>query len=106
MVSHSLSRFTCLTLTVAALASFVRAGEKKTGIAEKENEHYRMITLPTPPKVELESGELCFLGPDKLACSTRFGDIWIAEGVLADPPTPKWTLFARGLHEVLGLATR
>jgi len=30
------------------------------------------------------------LGTDKLACSTRLGDIWIAEGVLQDPPKPKW----------------
>ena len=51
-----------------------------------------------------EAGALCFLGLDKLACSTRFGDIWIADGVLAEPPKPKWTLFASGLHEVLGLA--
>jgi hypothetical protein len=49
---------------------------------------------------------MCFLGPDKLACSTRLGDIWIAEGVLGEPPKPKWTQFARGLHEVLGLTSR
>ena len=106
MVARSLSRILSLTLLALLAAPLLSGGEKKADLAARENEHYRLITLPTPPKTELESGELCFLGPDKLACSTRFGDIWIAEGVLADPPNPKWTLFARGLHEVLGLATR
>lgn len=45
-----------------------------------------------------------FLGPEKLACSTRIGDIWVAEGVSGENAKPKWTLFASGLHEVLGLA--
>ncbi len=75
-------------------------------LREREAEYYRIVTLPTPPSVIFESGALCFLGPDKLACSTRLGDIWIADGVLQEPPKPKWTQFANGLHEVLGLATR
>src|SRR5260221_195770 len=69
-----------------------------------ESEYYRIITLPTPEGVMLEAGALCFAGPGKLACATRIGDIWIADGVLAEPPQPKWTQFASGLHEVLGLA--
>ncbi len=75
-------------------------------LTEEESQYYRLITLPAPEGVTLEAGALCFLGPDRLACSTRHGDIWIAEGVLSDPPTPKWTQFASGLHEVLGLAVR
>jgi hypothetical protein len=78
----------------------------KPTIAEKEAEYYRIIDIPTPDGVTTEAGALCFLGPDKLACSTRLGDIWIAEGVLAENPKPKWTLFASGLHEVLGLAVK
>jgi len=83
---------------------------------EREDTYYRIVNLPTPvatspggnapEPVMMEAGGLCFLGPDKLACSSRIGDIWIAEGVLGENPQPKWTLFASGLHEVLGLATR
>lgn len=75
-------------------------------LSEREAEYYRIVTIPTPEGVTLEAGALCFLGPDKLACSTRFGDVWIAEGVLQEPPKPTWTRFASGLHEVLGLAVR
>jgi hypothetical protein len=82
------------------------SGAPKGGIAEKEAEYYRIITIPTPEGITFEAGALCFLAPDRLACSTRFGDIWIADGVMGDPPKPKWTLFASGLHEVLGLTVR
>src|SRR5947209_6540292 len=72
----------------------------------KEFDYYRLINVPTPPGVMLEAGELQFIAPDKLACSTRYGDIWIADGVLGNTPQPKWTQFASGLHEVLGLTWR
>jgi glucose/arabinose dehydrogenase len=88
-------------LLVAAL--HLAAGESK---ADQENKYYRMITIPTPENVQFESGAMVFLGPDKLACSTRIGDIWIAEGIMSENPQPKWTQFAGGLHEVLGLAEK
>jgi hypothetical protein len=97
-------------LTLAALAGHLYAAEKKpAGLAElqaAESEYYRITTLPTPDGVQLEAGALCFLGPDRLAVASRIGDIWIADGVLAEPPAPRWKLFASGLHEVLGLATK
>jgi len=75
-------------------------------VNEHEPEYYRMVNIPTPEGVTLEAGALCFLGPDKIACSSRIGEVWIAEGVLGDNPKPKWTLFASGLHEVLGVTTK
>ncbi len=97
-----------LILIIAFIATVARADDRKGGDKppDQEKDFYRMITLPTPTNVQFESGALQFIGPDKLACSTRIGDIWIAEGVLGESPNPKWTLFARGLHEVLGLAWR
>jgi len=84
--------------------------------ANAEEVYYRMITLPTPvavtsvnsapETVQMEAGSLCFLGPDKLACSSRIGDIWLARHVLGDDPKPTWFLFASGLHEILGLAVK
>lgn len=75
-----------------------------------EGDHYRIITLPTPEKdgkaVIMEAGALCLLGADKIACASRLGDVWIGEKVMGDAPKPKWTLFASGLHEVLGLTTK
>ena len=90
----------------ALIVSAFGAPEK----ADREAEYYRIITIPTPTltgqPVTMEAGALLMLGPDKLACASRLGDIWIAEGVMSDAPLPKWTRFASGLHEVLGLAQR
>ena len=89
-----------------AVCASVACAAPKPSIAEKEAEYYRIIDIPTPDAITLEAGSLCFLGADKLACSTRLGDVWVAKGVLAENPKPKWTLYASGLHEVLGLAVR
>lgn len=76
------------------------------GQADRENEYYQIITLPTPAGVQFEAGGLQFIGPDSLACSTRTGDIWIGKGVTGVPADVKWTLFESGLHEVLSLTER
>jgi len=73
---------------------------------KREEEYYRIDTLNTPDGVVLEAGNVCILGPDKLACASRFGDVWIAEEINGDKTKPKWTLYASGLHEVLGLAVK
>lgn len=96
-----------LLLTTLAALSLTSLAADKPGT---ESDYYRIVTVPTPYResqpVTMEAGSLCVLGPDKLACSSRTGDVWIAEGLLSDAPKPKWTLFASGLHEVLGLATK
>jgi glucose/arabinose dehydrogenase len=70
----------------------------------QESDYYRILTLATPQGTSLEAGSLVFMGPDKLAASDRYGDIYIGTGVLGDPSKVKWSLYASGLHEVLGLA--
>ena len=100
-----------ISITLAATFAFagrVSAADEAVAlneIASKENAFYRMATIPTPAGVQFEAGALQFIGSDKLAVATRIGEIWIGEGLLGDAP-PKWTLFERGLHEVLGLAWR
>jgi hypothetical protein len=76
------------------------------GVAQRENDYYRLQTVPPPVGVQFEAGALQFIGADTLAVATRIGEIWIGENVLSDPPQPKWKLFEQGLHEVLGLAWR
>ena len=93
-----------LIIPASAFAAGKKAPPASDELKAAESEYYRIVTLPTPDDVPLEAGALCFLGPDKLAVSTRIGEIWIADGVLADPPQPRWKQFASGLHEVLGLA--
>ena len=70
-----------------------------------EAEYYKLIKLPIPDDVILECGGLEWLPDGKLAVGTRRGDIYIVENVLQDPPTDiKFTKWATGLHEILGLA--
>ena len=54
--------------------------------------------------VALEVSGMAWMGDGKLAVATRKGDIWIIDGVLSDKPDDvKFSLFASGLHEPLGL---
>ncbi len=79
------------------------------GKAEEESEYYRIITLPIPEGVVLEAGAIQHFGAQRLAVSTRLGDIWFIDGAFQDTPTAanvKFTRYAQGLHEVLGITTK
>ncbi|MBX7105600.1 MAG: hypothetical protein K1X57_16065 [Gemmataceae bacterium] len=91
----------CVALLVSAVVGFAAA--PPAALKVRENEYYRMVTLPMPAGVQFESGSLDFIEPDTLVCGTRIGEIWTATDTLKEPASPKWTLFERGLHEVLGL---
>jgi hypothetical protein len=89
-------------------------------IDAKEDDYYRIVTLPIPQGIVLEVGGLAFIPDDRkkatdgrndipsygrLAVSTRHGDIYTVENPLSDPPeNTHFTKFAEGLHEVLGLS--
>lgn len=73
--------------------------------AQKQADYYQIETFNTPEGEVLELGAFEQLPDGRLAVSTRRGDIWMISNALkASTEKPKWTLFARGLHEVLGLA--
>src|SRR5260221_8040147 len=92
-----------LALFLAALIQAFSAEKSPT----VENRYYPMVTIPIPQGISLEAGALQFLPDGKLASATRFGDIYIIDKPLQNPPTDvKFTQFASGLHEVLGLAYR
>ena len=52
----------------------------------------------------IEVSGIDILPGNKVAIASRRGDIFVGEGVFGEDPDPKWTLFARGLHEVIGIA--
>lgn len=96
-----------IALAILLVTAANASSAAEANLAQQESEFYRIITLPIPAELTLEAGALQFLGPDKLAVSTRLGDIYIIDGVFGDPPINlKWTHFASGLHEVLGLARK
>jgi hypothetical protein len=98
-------RFTLL-LTAPFVAIF-NVWTHASDLRPTESEYYRIITLPIPSGITLESGALQWLGKGRLAASTRWGDIYFIDNALEDPPAHlKFTQFASGLHEVLGLTEK
>ncbi len=72
-----------------------------------EDDYYRILRFQTPKGVVMEAGALEVLPDGKLAIGTRRGEIWLVENAAApDPAQAKFTRFAHGLHEVLGLASK
>ena len=93
--------FFCFLVLSLAL---IESGAAQT---PSEEDYYRIIPLPIPPGIVLEAGGLELMPDGQLAVSTRRGDIYLVEKPFADPPDDlKFTRFATGLHEVLGISQR
>ncbi len=84
------------------------AQEKNDSIVPiKESDFYEIKTVPIPEGIVLGVGGMALLPNDKLAVSTRRGEVWtISDPYMKDGLPPDFKLFARGLHEPLGLAYR
>ncbi|NBA88819.1 hypothetical protein GVN16_23795 [Emticicia sp. CRIBPO] len=87
--------FKALILTMAC-SSAVLAQE-----SPKEEDFYKIVTLPVPEGVLLEVGGVTMTPNGSLALATRRGDIWVVENPTSRQPY--FRKFASGLHEVLGL---
>ena len=85
-------------------SSFVSA-QKKAPAANDEDTYYKLHTFTLPEGEVLEGGGLEMLPDGKIALGTRRGEIWMIENGLTDnPKDAKFTRFAHGMHEILGLA--
>ncbi|MEA1786184.1 c-type cytochrome [Arenibacter sp. GZD96] len=74
---------------------------------QTEDDYYRIINIPVPEGMLLEVGGVTTLPDGRMAICTRRGDVWFIENAaLEDNSLPRFTLFASGLHEPLGLAYR
>jgi hypothetical protein len=72
--------------------------------AVDEAAYYAVDYLTPPEGCVLETGGLGFLSDGRLAVSTRRGQVWLVENPLAaDPAEARFSLFAEGLCEGLGL---
>ncbi|MBI3414955.1 MAG: hypothetical protein HY043_06470 [Verrucomicrobia bacterium] len=75
--------------------------------AAAEAKFYPILTLPIPEGITLEAGALQIMPSNRVAVSTRLGDVYLIDGAFDNPPAKvKFNLYASGLHEVLGLALR
>jgi glucose/arabinose dehydrogenase len=97
-----------LTLSLClVLAATAGAQRKKPTQAETEDEYYKLLRFETPPGEVLEAGAIEALPDGKVAIGTRRGEVWLIDNAYApDPKAARFSRFARGLHEVLGLAQK
>ena len=70
--------------------------------AQDENDFYILESVVIPEDIKLEVGGMDFLPDGRLAVTTRRGEVWMIENPTGENLT--YSLFARGLHEPLGLA--
>ncbi|MBX9681519.1 MAG: hypothetical protein K2X38_22420 [Gemmataceae bacterium] len=89
-------------LFLAATCGYAQP-KKKTA----EDEYYPILRFDLPKGEVLEGGGLEMMPDGKVAFGTRRGEIWMVENAFDnDVAKAKFTRFAHGLHEILGLAQK
>lgn len=102
--STLLMQFFCILLLLSPSIIDAQNKSNKSIQAQKEDSFFIIKTIPIPENVSLEVGGMAFLPNDKLAVSTRRGEVWIISNpYMKNGTTPNYKLYAQGLHEVLGL---
>lgn len=69
-----------------------------------EATYYALTTVPIPDDVMLEVGGLTTMDDGRLIATTRRGEVWIIDDVYNERRPSNYSLFAKGLHEPLGIA--
>jgi glucose/arabinose dehydrogenase len=99
-----------LLLGTALVVPVLLAAQKPKKAPNKpavEADYYRILTFTPPPGEVLEAGAIEVLPGNRVAVGTRRGEVWIIDNAYdPDPEKVKFSRFAHGLHEVLGLAWR
>ena len=72
-------------------------------LVKLENLYWERTPIPIPDDIILESSGILALPNKELLVTTRRGEIWHIAGAYDPIPNPKFTLFASGLHEPLGI---
>src|SRR6059058_4405705 len=94
-------RYCSLVALLTAATAFAQGNKKP----DREDEYYKILTFEPPPGEVLEAGAIELMPDGKVAVGTRRGEIWLIDNAYdADPKKARFTRFAHGLHEVLGLA--
>ncbi|MDO7172497.1 c-type cytochrome [Mariniflexile sp. AS56] len=94
-------------LTIAMTFVGQAQDKKDLPVEPMEDDYYKINSIPIPEGMMLGIGGIALLPNDKLAISTRRGEIWtISNPYMKNGQKPSFKLFAKGLHEPLGLAYR
>lgn len=79
---------------------FVRPSSE---LVAREQTFWARTPLPVPEGIVLETSGIVAVAERRLLVTTRRGEIWWIDGAYDENPQPKFTLFASGLHEPLGI---
>src|SRR4051794_16956541 len=94
-----MKKYVLLPLLLCITSSLQAGGKGPT-----EDDYYPILRYELPAGEVLECGAIEFFPDGKLAVGTRRGEIWVVENALdPDPKNAKFSRFAHGLNEVLGL---
>lgn len=104
-------RFACLLVAacVCSLISGVLTAQELGeywNTAEQESKYYRIVEIPTPENLAIETSSMEVMPSGQLALGTRRGDIFLVDGAFDEYPKTSFHPFASGLDEVMGLAFR
>ncbi|WP_338871135.1 plastocyanin/azurin family copper-binding protein [Spirosoma sp. SC4-14] len=92
-------------ITTVQAQSTTKGAAKAEPDPEKEDDFYKLISLPVPEDIILEVGGMATLPDGSLAICTRRGEVWIVNNpYISGTERPMYQRFAYGLHEPLGLA--
>ena len=104
-INHRLT--TALLVLVSLTAGAQEDQAKKEETLDKEEDYYRLFSLPVPEHIILEVGGLATLSDGGLAVCTRRGEVWIVSNpYVTGFERPIFKRFAHGMHEPLGLAVK
>jgi cytochrome c551/c552 len=91
-------------VTAGLIIGFVINGPAQNPRMPQEEDYYRILTLPAPEGILLEVGGVATLPDGRIAVCTRRGDVWTIENpAMQNSDVGRYTLFASGLHEALGI---
>ena len=72
--------------------------------AATQADFYTREEIPLPPGEVMEIGSIALMPEQKIAVTTRRGDLWICSGAYGDDlQKVTWKKFAQGLHEPFGM---
>lgn len=92
------------TLSAQNPSAEERFVEPSDELVARESLYWERTPIPIPEGIVLESSGIHALPDKTLLVTTRRGEIWHIDGAYDEVPNPKFTLFAQGLHEPLGIA--
>ncbi|MCW1924791.1 hypothetical protein OKA05_19665 [Luteolibacter arcticus] len=86
------------------LSSFFLAASL-AATAQQQSDFYTREEIPLPKGEVMELGSIALMPDQKIAVTSRRGDLWICTGAYGDDLSKvTWQKFAEGLHEPLGMA--